>query len=235
MNLVPLVDFNDDPIRIQKLSSGLQWSYQEHLEGGGMLFRSSLLSAISKVGKQKYQRGFEWCSGAGSLGFELLGFDIADHMTFVDYYDKAIEHCIKTSEINEITDKVSAIVSSMIYGINVDYKWDLVIGNPPHSWNLNESRNSMKESGKFTSEREIENLCRLLVDDNMETHKDFFSEIRSRLTDSADIFIIEHDLSKTEEFKDMADKGGLYFVDMYECLMGEHDFGHKIFHFKVKI
>lgn len=235
MNLVLITGYEDEPNKIQRLSSGLQLHYQDHLDDGTMLFRSSILKVLKEHGKEQYYRGLDWSSGTGCLGFEILGFDFVKHMTFVDYYDKAIEHCIKTAEINEIVDKVSAVSSSRIYGIPSSDKWDLVISNPPHSWNLEESRETLRESGHFSSDRDIENRCRILVDDGMEQHKDFFSEIRSRLTDSADIFIIEHDLSKTEDFKDMADKGGLYFVDMYECLMGEQDFGHKIFHFKVKI
>jgi methylase of polypeptide subunit release factors len=235
MNLVPIIQFQNDPIiTIDSLTGNLKIKHQEHMNGGGTIFRIPLLHCIKKYGKSSYNRGLEWCSGPGFLGYELLDANIANHMSFYDYYEKSIDFCKETAIINFIEEKVSTFVSSTIGGLPNSDKWDLVIGNPPHSWNLEEGRTSLQNAENRQDDVTIENMLRILVDDNMETHKEFFSNIRPRLTSDADLFIIEHDHSKKEIYKNMAEEGGLCLINVYPFESENYEtFEHKIYHFKV--
>lgn len=218
----------DEPIINELLISGLKLKTQPHLDGGGALFFPSLHTAILESGKTNYEHGLEWCSGAGRMGFELLGLKISNHFTFMDAYATAIERVKETVKANRLTDQVDSFVTDSIANIGISYKWDLVIGNPPHSFNLQETLESLV--GKPLDE--VTNTCRILVDDQMKTHWDFFNHIRPMLTDDADLFIIEHDISKDYDFRKMGELNSLEVIATYPCLWGEKDMGHQIYHYK---
>lgn len=223
---------NGIDVYAETLKNGLVRYFQSHLECGGTDFRKLLLSRIRQYGRHSYNRGYEWCSGAGPLGYTLLDEKIVDHISFSDCFQQAIDACLLTARQNKIEDKVSAFASRTISDIPVLEKWDLVVSNPPHVWDLESSRKSLEEQ-RFTPEA-MSNMLRILVDENMNTHKEFFANIAPRLNPDADLFIIEHDVGAKDTYIEMANAGGLKFVDHYFFGVIENTHPHILMHFKPK-
>jgi methylase of polypeptide subunit release factors len=192
-----------------RLNSGIVLAYDGHLDCGGILTHVEF-AEIVKTSNRTYNRGFEWCIGLGAIGFELLGQKICKNLSGNDYYGKAIESCKETAKRNNLIDNFRGHVSSTISGI-IDDKWDLVVGNPPHCWTFEEV------SVEHVPDHMKDNIQRCLVDDNMEIHAEFFKNIRSKLTDDADVFLSEADTSPdtTAKILEMAKAGGLTYVKTF--------------------
>lgn len=187
-----------------------------HLNGGGNWMRSFFLAIISERGKSHYSRGFEWCAGNGILGYDALGSNKCDHITFSDYYPVAIESCLGTAQRNNITHKVSAYVTPTISGIPESEKWDLVIGNPPHAFgSITETANYLVESG--ISGPAVDNVLRVLCDEGMEIHREFFQTISDHLLDDADIFLYEPGSCVVDiiNLLPLIEEWGIVLVDQY--------------------
>ena len=228
------LSFYNDTVLKETLKGGLVRYYTGSTECGGTDMRDLLVTLIRKHGKQSYKRGFEWCSGSGPLGYELLDQKIVEHISFSDCYAKAIDYCLLTAEKNNINHSVCAFVAGAISNIPQMEKWDLVVSNPPHVWSLVDFQSSLIKTHPTLDKYSFQNMCRVLVDDNMETHKEFFSNIKSRLKDDADLFIIEHDFGAKDIYISMAESGGLRFVDWYDFAAIKSTHPHKLMHFKPK-
>lgn len=245
MRLVPInEEWKKTGIIQLKINSGLTLEYYSHLDGGGTLMKNDFVRCVRQFGsKKKYSRGYEWCSGTGFIGFELVGFDICDHIVFSDYYPLAIESCLSNAEKNLLSQKVTGYISRSITELPAIEKWDLVIGNPPHSFGNMES--ALAEILDYT-ENEIfaTNTLRTLSDENYNTHRDFFHNIHHRVTDDADIFIYEpmitHKLDIIMKESKLKLVGIYPMVDIFESIKNNapwidpeiHKAG-KIYHFKL--
>ena len=75
----------------------------------------------------------------------------------------------------------------------------------------------------------LDNSCRLLVDQDWTIHKEFFRNIRNKLTDDADVYLIE--AVNNEDFVVWAEQGGLKCVGKYTLNFLPYG---RIFHFKIK-
>ncbi len=181
--------------------------YHNHVtEGGGRWMRYGLIDAIQKHGsKECYDRAYEWCSGSAPIGFAMLDLDIANHITLADKFELAVNDCNHTLVTNDITHKGEAFLSDTVAGIPDTGKWDLVVSNPPHcetvSWDSSEHHK------------------RILGDPEWKTHEEFYANIRPRLTDDAELFIIEHTANYMELFMPMATEAGLELWDVYPMTM----------------
>jgi len=231
ITLFPMDNFNPGDDSKETLKNGLVRYYKGHTECGGNFFRDILIERIEQYGKPHYNRGFEWCAGSGPLGYALLDEKLVDHISFSDCYDKAIELCLLTAKNNNIETLVEAYISPKISQIPQTKLWDIVVSNPPHVWDKTGVLTT-----KYPSEENMFNQARMLVDQDMETHKEFFSNIRSRLNEDADLFIIEHDSGAKQKYIDMAEAGGLKFIEWYDFSHPKrgNTFPHKLLHFKPK-
>lgn len=181
-----------------KLTSGIVLAHAGHLDCGGTQSYEELGKLVKKHGtKDSYSRGFEWCAGLGAFGFHLLGLEIAKHMVFNDYYDYAVKMCLKTAKNNNVSNKITGYTTHSISTISNYEKWDLVVGNPPHCWNTTID-SALDDAGKTMFNEP--NLERLLLDLDMQTHLDFFKNIKNYITRDADIFIVACDLNPVEKF-----------------------------------
>ena len=63
------------------LKSGIVINYPSILDGGGTELIDDYLKIFDILNK-KYKNAFEWCSGFGILGFEILGSGIAENIYF---------------------------------------------------------------------------------------------------------------------------------------------------------
>lgn len=209
------------------LGSGIEVKFPYHLDGGGFFFKDDFVRVIKETGKPTYTRAFEWCSGFGVIGFELLGLNICDHIVFSDYYSVAVENCRETAISNKIEERITTYVSSSIKDLPESERWDLVVGNPP--WYPNKDNIPLLGT---VHPMMMPNIHRITVDEDFEIHKEFYRNIRNRLTDDADLYIIE---ANHDPFhKKLAFENGLRLVDIYGLSAGiEYAPAGGIFHFKV--
>lgn len=203
---IPVVDTSTEDFKYleslpkikYKLTSGIVLAHTGHLDCGGTQGYEELGKLVEKYKtKDSYVRGFEWCAGLGAFGFHMLGLGIAKHMVFNDYYDYAVEMCLKTAENNNMADKVTCYTTHTISTIPSQEKWDLVVGNPPHSWNTESYIDSLDREG--IPKNNQSNLTRCILDSEMQTHLDFFKNIKNYITRDADIFIVACDLNPIEK------------------------------------
>lgn len=227
VKLMPLLDNVDWTLQNITLAGGIDLQFPTHLDGGGIHMKPELMNVIRRYGKQSYERAFEWCSGPGFLGYEILGSGVAKHIVFSDYYPVALDNCLDTARKHNLTNSVTAHLSATIAGIPDVEKWDLVVSNPPHTNNKENFINGMLNENREHSF--LDNTCRLLVDQDWLIHQEFFRNIRKKLTDDADVFLIE--AGTFPIFLDWADAGGLKFMGKYSMNYLPHG---GIFHFKLK-
>lgn len=166
------------------------------LDGGGVEQRKFFVNKIQSLQKT-YKKGLEWCAGMGIIGYDIMAHDLCDHMSFNDFYEPAITNVNRNAAINKIKDRVSTYLGKSISVIPESEKFDLAISNPPHSNSLDSWKGmvikSMKDRNEeIWSEDKFDNWARLIVDEQWESHYNFFKNIRKYLTDDADIFICEN-------------------------------------------
>ena len=222
--------FNDIDGYDFKLNSGIVLNYIGHLDCGGTKSYSDYITILQQLNKGQYKRAYEWCAGIGAVGFEILGQGLCEHVVFSDYYNLAIENCYTTAEKNNVRDKVTGYTTPKIGDIPDTEIWDLVVGNPPHNWSIVDYMADLNMEN-VVPERIRSNLIRQIVDDGMETHKEFFQNIRKHVTDNADLLIWEADRSVISIIEKMALDGGLKLIGEYPMPTQELDF-HRIYHFK---
>ena len=226
IELMPIVEVKHWSTQTSTLSSGIVVEYPNYLDGGGLNMVDELVDIIKTTGKSSYDRGCEWCAGYGVLGFDVLGLGLAKHMVFTDYYSEAIKNCLATASKNNISDKITGYISGTIKGIPNE-KWDLVISNPPHVFDKEFFIETLP--GGKENNYNIDNSCRLIVDQNFAIHKEFFKNIKEKLTKDADVYLIE--ALKDGFINEWAEQGGLYLHATYPISVLPHG---QIFHFKLK-
>ena len=191
---IPLEDGRPDSRLVDlNLYCGYKLVYDQTLEGGGIDQRRDFLYVINKVGRRPYQHGLEWCAGPGIIGYELLGYNKTIKMSFMDKHRPAIDNCIESANRNKVEDRVSVYHTDKVYNINNSEKFDLVVGNPPHSFDYEHwAKNQLTPERPTPQDFPYwENQVRIDVDRDMNIHKEFLDNIRDKLTDDADIFISE--------------------------------------------
>jgi len=213
INLMPIETDNwiqdSDPVTTI-LNSGIKLTYPQHLEGGCFWLKDEFISIIKKIKKEPYFHCFEWCSGLGGIGFEILGNNLCKKITFSDYYNVAIENCLENAVKNNLSNVVAGYITPTISEIPDNEIWDLVIGTPPHCFDAEEQLTHLSTNNKdLTGSLSASNWARLTIDDGMEIHKEFFKNIKKHLTNNADILIFGNtnqenalvDLARSAELK----------------------------------
>lgn len=227
LELMPLPKNPDWTLQNKTLKSGIEIQFPTHLDGGGIEMVDDLISAIKKTGKPFYNRACEWCAGFGVLGFEVLGLGLSKHIVFTDYYHVAIDTCLENARKNHLINNVSGHVSGTINGIPNIEKWDLVVSNPPHVYDKEYFLEHIP--GGREQNHNLDNTCRLTVDQNFGIHKEFFKNIKEKLTTDADVYLIE--AVTPDCFIEWAEQGGLYLHSRHPVSFLPHG---GILHFKVK-
>lgn len=185
-----------------KLDNGIILYDIYRMDGGGSTQYKDFLQMISSRGRTKYSRALEWCSGPGFIGFSILGNNICDHLVLMDIHEPAINSCNQTASSNLISDKVSTYNIDAISKIPVEEKFDLVVGNPPHSWDqdifVSEIKKTWENNGHLDTltQDDLDNMGRLTVDHGQNIHIEFFKNIGKYLLPNADLFISEASNSK---------------------------------------
>jgi len=180
---------------------GFKYVTNSHTDGGALKHHYDYLKAIKIMSPEKrWNRALDWCAGDGGLGMMLLGENLTDHATFMDYYDPAIKGCRFNIAYNKLEHKTAVIKEDKIANLHCD-KFDLVVGNAPSQrvcsltrmyelgW-LSRKTTPMKYEDAV-KERDEKNPHRA-IDWYWNLHKEFFENITKHLNHGADIFLFEN-------------------------------------------
>lgn len=190
----------------------IKWNHGD--DGGGSSHYHDFLKIIEPNGR--YNRCLEWCAGCSAIGFSLLDAKIVNELVLMDKYLPALEQALVNAKNNNF-DKVSIYNIDKIQNLPLTEKFDLIVCNPPHIWDkdnfLFETKKTWEQNGYLDSltEKDIATLERLMVDVDLNIHKEFFSNIKNYMTDDGDIFISETDPNK--EVMSMINDNGFKIIN----------------------
>lgn len=173
--------------------------WEHHLNGGGMSFGSEYPSVIKNLYPNRiFNTCFEWCSGPAFIGYNILDHEICKNLVLVDLFQPALDLALKTSEYNNLSDKVKVFNGNTVDVIPSNIKVDLVVANPPHY-----------------DRPYINDNSRIADDPNWEIHREFYNKISKYLSDDGVILIQENeDGSKPEMFYEMIASANLKVIDI---------------------
>ena len=183
---------------------------------------------LKAIGNKRYKNAFEWCAGHGEIGFELITAGLCETLSFSDIHPGSEEWCLKNATSLGLADNVRAYTTPTISKIPTSEKWDLVVGNPPNSLDVDPvALADMIEKG--LSKDHIQTFARTTWDIGLKTHRDFFQNISKYLADDADIFI-SCQISQLSLLSEPFAKYGFKLVKIFDML--PDDPGLKVFHIK---
>lgn len=194
----------------------IQVHYHQELRGGGPFLAKKYCAILNKLYKHKtFENCFEWCAGPGFIGFELLSLGRCQNLYLQDIYFPAIES-IKTTidqNLDLCKNKVFYHHSASISDLPEDWKFDLVIANPPW-FNSDLDHMEAKRWGKLPDPQC--GVVRRGLDDGWKIHEDFYTHIKKHLTPNGTILLAESmHASGPDHFKSMIEENGLYINDCY--------------------
>lgn len=222
------MDFNMEQLSFT-LDNDFVVLFEQGLDGGGYDHLPDFRNAVSTSGKETYNNAVEWCAGFGVIGFDFINSNTCENMSFVDCYEPAINWLNITAKHNNVEDKITTYLADKIALIPDDVKWDLVLANPPHSFEP-ETKQYFKDTiGNLQSQSDV---IRITCDEDLLIHKEFFANIRNHLLPDADVFISE--VGHLDTVQTLAENAGLVFVTKHAAPMLSRDSKTDavIFHFK---
>lgn len=182
--------------------------YNYALDGGGTGFGQRYRRVLAQLyPDRKFKNCFEWCSGPGFIGFDLLSRNICENLYVADIYQPCIDSIMATIENNRAIcqGRVQYHHGQHIASLPADWKFDLVVSNPPH-WNPG--------LGQFITKIDLRN--RICCDNEWLVHKEFFENIRPRLMPGARILLQEQSLASGPEcFKSFIEDNDMHIVDCH--------------------
>jgi len=178
------------------LCNGWTVQFPVELDGGGVEQRVMFAKKLG-LQKKKYINGLEWCAGMGIIGYDMMARGLCQNMAFIDKHLPAVNNLTYTSKFNDIRKRVDVYHSDSISIIPKDKKFDLVVSNPPHTHSRKIWEKLVRESFTRTKQEPwsselFDNWARLIIDENWNTHIDFFKHITYYLAEDADMFICEN-------------------------------------------
>jgi len=185
-------------------ASGIQVYYDSWMDGGGTWFGQEYADIIKEHYPNRiFNRCYEWCSGPGYIGFNILANKLCQGLTLSDMYESAILDAVAaTVRANQLQDIVSAYVGSSLSVLPKHEQFDLVVANPPH----------------YLECPGDDNYQRIAVDHNWQAHQDFFSHIGQHLADDGVILLQENQagsLNGAEDFRPFIENNGLTITDCF--------------------
>lgn len=194
--------------------------YDEYgLDGGGRQWGYQFPLELKKLYPDRlFIRCLDWCSGPGYCGFEMLDHGIAESLVLMDLHQKAIDYANITIDKNSCQDNVKSYCLDQIGKLPASEKFDLVIGNPPHSPDVNHRLDF--------------DQTRILSDVGWNTHKEFFDNIGNYLTEDGVIWLCENisqGAGPPKIFKPMIQQNGFKIRNMVYC--DDHEIQYKPYYY----
>lgn len=162
--------------------------YGQYQNGGGPFynkFNKSLLMEYKEVD------ALEICSGPGFIGYDLLESGIASH---IDLADKNIEVKQYIDMTNEKSGHTTRFYASDALEDVPEYEYSIIIGNPPHL-KTEEQYKILEDDGfvdKTWPEKRLEYERRILLDEDFNFHKKFFSKVDKYIRVGGSIVLYEN-------------------------------------------
>ena len=176
--------------------SKLRVFYHSWMDGGGTWFGQEYVDIIrERYSGRVFERCYEWCSGPGYIGFNILDHGLCGSLCVSDVYQPAIQAIHETIKNNKLHN-VSAYATGTVSQLPENEKFDLVVANPPH----------------FLSCPGDENYQRIAVDQNWAAHQEFFANIGQHLLPNGVILLQENQsgsMNREQDFEPFIDAAGL--------------------------
>jgi len=174
-------------------------------DGGGMWFGQEFIPMLKqRYPNRQFERCWEWCSGPGFIGFNLLDHGICNRLFLSDIYDPAVELAKETARQAGIADRVHALLFRDLAILPLDYQFDLIVANPPHDPNGTPVVHTDDHGG------------RIEADPGWASHKNFFKHVADHLTEDGVIILTENQLCSTvKDFEPMIKDAGLAVLDTW--------------------
>ena len=182
--------------------SGMLMYHGPNEDGGGTWFGHEYADII----KQRYpgrvfDRCYEWCSGPGYIGFSIMSAGLCNSLCLSDKFEQVELSISETVRHNELEGKVNLYVGDSLIVLPEHEKFDLVVSNPPH----------------FLESPGGSHVQRIKVDEEWQTHADFYKHIGNHLADDGIILLQENMAgSRPEDFIDMIEANGLSYNGWFE-------------------
>ena len=176
--------------------SKLSVFYHSWMDGGGTWFGQEYVDIIrDRYPGRVFERCYEWCSGPGYIGFNILDHGLCGSLCVSDVYQPAIQAVHETIKNNKLHN-VSAYATGTVSQLPENEKFDLVVANPPH----------------FLTCPGDENYQRIAVDQNWTAHQEFFENIGRHLLPDGIILLQENQsgsMNREQDFAPFIDTAGL--------------------------
>ena len=173
---------------------GIRIHYMQHLDGGGSHFGQAFIPYLRNRGMPMQARTFEWCAGAGFIGFSLLGTGLTETLCLADINPEAVAACRRSIKDNGLAARVNVYQSDNLADIPQSEQWDLVVGSPP-----------------WYSDEYVGDL--LAHDPDWRIHRTFFAQVGGHLKPGGIIILQENNYGSTSEtFRNMISSAGLDIV-----------------------
>ena len=202
------------------LDSGVKMDSYFHTATASQWLRKDFIDTVRQYrSKEKYTSGYEYFCGNGLLGFEMLGFNFVEHMTFTDYYDVALQECMDTAFFNGLTSRIRTQCVTSVSELPSTTQFDFVVSVPPHiKGTLHDVRERLLTTPSvwapgYPKAADAENILRM-VDEDWAQHSDFFTHLGAHTTEDVDVFIYEPLLYP--ELITSIQEGGFYIYEGYD-------------------
>ena len=198
---------NELPSRNIYITSGpaqFRIHHADEMNGGGMQYGEEYPYIIKEnYPNRLFNTCYEWCAGPGYMAFNILSHGLCQNIFLTDIYDPGIEISKQSAKENNLLDKFNAYLLRDINLIPKNFRFDLVVANPPHY-------NRFPYDSIYTAS----DNRRICEDPDWRSHIEFFNTITSYLTDDAVIILVENqEASSSETFRPYIESNGLKIVN----------------------
>ncbi len=182
--------------------------YISDQDGGGTTFGQDYIPMLQeKYPGRVFDRAYEWCSGPGFIGYNILSHGICKTLCLSDLYDPSITSAEITAnyEENQCKELITTYLCKDVALIPLYEQFDLVVSNPPHF-------------NPYLFDRQTNNYgtMRIAIDLNWQTHQNFFNNIKQHLTPNGIILLQENSEGSTAEvFRPMIESNGMRITNCY--------------------
>jgi 23S rRNA G2069 N7-methylase RlmK/C1962 C5-methylase RlmI len=196
---------------------GLKLWYKIHLDGGGISMAAPMLKYLRRrFPGRKFFKMLDWCAGPGFIGLIAQKEGLAEYLALLDISQAAAECAARNIEANGLR-KTRFYLSNNFAQLPSGEKFDLIIGNPPWTYQQSNYLNP-----------------RLSSDPGWKLHASFYEQVRPFLYPGGlvcltcyepyqtEVFLGEKQSTlydrrprpAAETFQEMIQKAGLQFLEI---------------------
>lgn len=162
---------------------------KDMLDGFGSGLKGPFADEVRKMNR-RFRYAFEWCSGIGEIGMNILRQDLCTRLCISDINPEAIRIARQIAERDSLTDKIDILLGDNLAPVPKDAKFDLIVGNPPNYYNVQKAHPFGK---RFFHDLRPN-------DRGWKIHEAFYTSIRHYLSDDGVILLHEVEPYKTEVY-----------------------------------